>query len=58
MLSYKRCTHKVRTYKEYYSVCPSSELGLSQPLSRQRVLPSPQKQGGGGKLICGGGQST
>jgi hypothetical protein len=40
--------HKVRTYKEYHSVCPSSELGLSQPLSRQRVFPSPQKQGGGG----------
>ncbi len=20
--------HKVRTYKEYHSVCPSSELGL------------------------------
>jgi hypothetical protein len=29
--------HKVRTYKEYHRVCPSSELGLSQPLSRQRV---------------------
>jgi hypothetical protein len=40
--------HKVRTYKEYHSVCPSSELGLSQPLSRQRVIPSPQKQGGRG----------
>ncbi len=45
-------THKVRTYKEYHSVCPSSELGLSQPLSRQRVFPSPQKQGGGGTLAC------
>jgi hypothetical protein len=44
--------HKVRTYKEYHSVCPSSELGLSQPLSRQRVFPSPQKQGGGGTLAC------
>ncbi len=48
-------THKVRTYKEYHSVCPSSELGLSQPLSRQRVFPSPQKQGGGGILACGWG---
>jgi hypothetical protein len=38
--------HKVRTYKEYHSVCPSSELGLSQPLSLQRVFPSPQKTGG------------
>ncbi len=47
--------HKVRTYKEYRSVCPSSELGLSQPLSRQRVCPSPQKQGGGGTLACGWG---
>ncbi len=44
--------HKVRTYKEYHSVCPSSELGLSQPLSRLRVFPSPQKQGGGGTLAC------
>ncbi len=36
----RRCytlCHKVRTYKEYHSVFPSSELGLSQPLSRQRV---------------------
>jgi len=47
--------HKVRTYKEYHSVCPSSELGLSQPLSRQRVFPSPQTQGGGGTLACGWG---
>jgi hypothetical protein len=47
--------HKVRTYKEYHSVCPSSELGLSQPLSRQRVFPSSQKQGGGGTLACGWG---
>jgi hypothetical protein len=48
-------THKVCTYKEYHCVCPSSELGLSQPLSRQRVFPSPQKQGGGGTLACGWG---
>jgi len=47
--------HKVRTYKEYHRVCPSSELGLSQPLSRQGVFPSPQKQGGGGTLACGWG---
>ncbi len=50
-----RYYHKVRTYKEYHSVCPSSELGLSQPLSRQRVFLSPQKQGGGGTLACGWG---
>ncbi len=48
-------SHKVRTYKEYHSVCPSSKLGLSQPLSRQWVFPSPQKQGGGGTLACGWG---
>jgi hypothetical protein len=30
-------------------------MGLSQPLSRQRVFPSPQKQGGGGTLACGWG---
>jgi hypothetical protein len=36
----KGTVHKVRTYKEYHSVRPSSELGLSQPLSRQRVFPS------------------
>jgi hypothetical protein len=28
---------------------------ISQPLSRQRVFPSPQKQGGGGTLACGWG---
>ncbi len=33
---------------------PLSELGLSQPLSRQRVCPSPQHRGGGG----GGGEHT
>ncbi len=52
--------HKVSTYKEYHSVCPSSELGLSQPLSRQRVFPSPQKQGGRGHTslrVGGWGQS-
>jgi hypothetical protein len=47
--------HKVRTYKEYHSVCPSSELGLSQLLSRQCVFPSPQKRRGGGTLSCGWG---
>jgi hypothetical protein len=33
---------------------PSSELGLSQPLSRHRVCPSPQNRGGG-TLACGRG---
>ncbi len=36
--------HKVHTYKEYYSICPSLELGLSHRLSRQRVCPSPRNQ--------------
>jgi hypothetical protein len=54
-VNHKWSTHKVRTYKEYHSVRPSSELGLSQSLSRQRVFPSPQKQGGGGTLACGWG---
>jgi hypothetical protein len=31
--------HKVRTYKEYHSVCPSSELGL--PPTRRLVCPPP-----------------
>jgi hypothetical protein len=53
--SFEHMHHKVHTYKEYHSVCPSSELRLSQPLSRQRVFPSPQKQGGGGTLACGWG---
>jgi hypothetical protein len=38
-------THKVRTYKEYHSVCPSSELGLSQPLSRRECSPPPRNRG-------------
>jgi hypothetical protein len=29
---------------------PSSELGLSQPFSRQRVCPSPQNRGGAHSL--------
>ncbi len=33
----------------------SSELGLSQLLSRQRVCPSPQNREGGGSLVCGWG---
>jgi hypothetical protein len=34
---------------------PSSELGLSHPLSRQRVCPFPPEPGGGGILACGWG---
>ncbi len=55
VVTYFCINHKVRTYKEYHSVCPSSELGLSQPLSRQRVFTSPQRQGGGSTLACGRG---
>ena len=34
---------------------PSSELGLSRPLSRQRVFPSPQNRGGGAHSPAGEG---
>jgi hypothetical protein len=34
-------THKVRTYKEYHSVCPSSELGLPQTPHPQASVPPP-----------------
>jgi hypothetical protein len=48
--------HKVRTYKEYHSVCPSSELGLSpNPFLASECSPPPQKQGGGGTLARGWG---
>ncbi len=50
-----RTSHKVSTYKEYHSVCPSSELGLSQPLSRQPVFPSPRNRGEGAHQPAGGG---
>jgi hypothetical protein len=36
--------HKVVIYIKHHSICPSSELGLPQPLSRQRVCPSPPPQ--------------
>jgi hypothetical protein len=48
------CTHVYRVYIKYVYIksttlyVPSSELELSQPLSRQRVCPSPQNRGGGG----------
>jgi hypothetical protein len=42
-------THKVRIYVKSTTVyVPSPELELSQPISRQRVCPSPQNRGGGG----------
>ncbi len=49
--------HKVRIYKVYQVYVPSMELGLSQPLYRQRVCPSPLTKGGGhtrqvSGLIC------
>jgi hypothetical protein len=52
--------HKVYVYiKSTRVYVPSSELGLSQPLSRQLVCPSPQNGGGGGggdgTLACGDG---
>jgi hypothetical protein len=39
--------HKVLNIKSTTVYFPSSELGLSQSLSRQRVCPSPQNRGGG-----------
>jgi hypothetical protein len=39
--------HKVHIKRTTVYV-PSLELGLSHPLSRQRVCPSPRNQGGGG----------
>ncbi len=42
-----RSHHKVRVYIKSSTVhVPSSELGLSQPLSRQRVAPPPRRGGG------------
>jgi hypothetical protein len=40
--------HKVHTYKEFHSVCPLVGIGLSRPISRQRVCPSPRNQMGVG----------
>jgi hypothetical protein len=36
-----RSSHKVRTYKEYHSVCPSSELGLPPTPHPQASVPPP-----------------
>ncbi len=47
-------SHKVRKYKEYHSVRPLVVMGLSQPLSRQRVCPTPKNRGGGGGTLAGG----
>ncbi len=42
--TYKVCTVYIKNTTVYV---PSSKLGLSQPLSRQRVWPSPQNRGEG-----------
>ncbi len=42
--------HKVRTYKEYHSVCPSSELGLHPTPHPQASVPLPPVSGGRGTL--------
>jgi hypothetical protein len=39
--------YSVQYIKSTTVYVPSSELGLSQPLSRQRVCPSPPNRGGG-----------
>ncbi len=50
-------THKVQITKVQSTIVyvPSSELGLSHPLSRQRVFPSPGTKGGGGHSPAGEG---
>jgi hypothetical protein len=45
----KNAYHKVRTYKEYHSVCPSSELGLP---------PTPHPQAGVPPTPCFWGEGT
>ena len=52
-LTMKTC-NKYVYIKKYHSDVPSSELRLSQPLSRQWVCPSPQKRGEA-TLSCGWG---
>ncbi len=49
--------HKVHLYTAQSTKVnvPSSELGLSHPLSRQRVYPSPRYQRGGGHTRLGEG---
>jgi hypothetical protein len=45
--------HKVRTFKEYHSVCPLVGIGtLPTPLSPVSV-PLPPEPGGGGTLASG-----
>ncbi len=47
-------THKVRTYKEYHSVCPSSELGPPpQPPHLQASVPPPPCFWGEGRTLAG-----
>ncbi len=51
-------THKVpvRTFKEYHrGMSPRRNWDSPQPLSRQRVFPSPQNQGGGAHSPAGEG---
>jgi len=43
-------SHKVRTYKEYHSVRPSSELGLPPTPHPQASVPLPLFLGGRGTL--------
>ncbi len=51
-------SHKLRVYKEYHSVCPLG-VGPFQPLSRQRVRPSPRTRGGHTRLrVRGWGSSN
>jgi hypothetical protein len=45
--------HKVRTYKEYHSVCPSSELGLPPTPHPQASVPPPPCFWGEGGTLAG-----
>jgi hypothetical protein len=48
----KTLDHKVRTYKEYHSVCPSLELGLPPTHHPQASVPPPSP------LFLGGGEHS
>jgi hypothetical protein len=54
----KRFHHKVRIYKEYFSVCPLIGIRTVQPLSRQRLsecAPPPKSGGEGAQSPAGEG---
>jgi hypothetical protein len=46
--------HKVRIYKEYYSVCPLVDLGLPHPFPASECAPPPLEPKGRGALSPAG----